>query len=568
MKGIKWVSGVLSVMIATSLMAFPQITDAKSKLNLEDERMNAKKRQIMVELEQHEAKTLASMKKSSAGKKSQIQAMENATSATYAGSIEYWDAHVYSFEVAEGGTLNVETNLSADQYEIVNLETDEIVANGETIAPGYYQLLVFGLSETPASYQVKLSGFAFMGTPDTSLPALNITSPAERYVRTNKGQKSITIAGSVTGSDFVEYQINFGTPVSLPASFNKQVAIEEGYSRIDFYTENEAFNAVYKLYYVLSPGVERIAGADRYATSAEISKRQFVDSDTVVIATGTNFPDALSGGALAAFEWAPILLTKPTGLTDPVKQEIKRRQASRAIILGGEGVVSSAVVNELKSLGVTTIERKAGVDRYATSASIAQSLLDRQTKEFGSHTDTAIVATGLNYADALAASSPAGWYGMPILLVKGSTIPAAIENVIKKNGLKNFIIIGGEAVVPSSAANKLASYGGQVYRVAGSDRYKTALEVAKVFTNPENSNYPMDPFVEHVAYGQNYPDALAQGPLASAMGAPLLLTKTYSLDPSVASFLSNVQPDVFYISGGTSVVSQNVENQLKSYIPQ
>lgn len=79
---------------------------------------------------------------------------------------------------------------------------------------------------------------------------------------------------------------------------------------------------------------ERISGADRYQTAIEVSKQGWEQSETVVIARGDSFPDALAGAPLAYKLDAPILLTKSNKLSSEVKIELNRLGAEKAVILG------------------------------------------------------------------------------------------------------------------------------------------------------------------------------------------------------------------------------------------
>jgi putative cell wall-binding protein len=92
--------------------------------------------------------------------------------------------------------------------------------------------------------------------------------------------------------------------------------------------------------------VERLAGADRYATAVAISQRTYGAADTVYLATGENFPDALAGAALQG----PLLMTPATTLPSAVRAEIVRLGATRVVVLGGPGVVSTAVANAAAGL--------------------------------------------------------------------------------------------------------------------------------------------------------------------------------------------------------------------------
>ncbi len=93
--------------------------------------------------------------------------------------------------------------------------------------------------------------------------------------------------------------------------------------------------------------VSRLAGADRYGTSVQVSKSAYGSSESVFIATGTNFPDGLAGGPVAALLPGPLLLVSPTQLPAVVKAELQRLGPDRVIILGGSGVVSGSVVDAI-----------------------------------------------------------------------------------------------------------------------------------------------------------------------------------------------------------------------------
>jgi putative cell wall-binding protein len=98
--------------------------------------------------------------------------------------------------------------------------------------------------------------------------------------------------------------------------------------------------------YTVGP-VSRLAGADRYATSVKISRSAYASSDYVFIATGSNFPDGLAGGPVAALLPGPLLLVTPTQLPSVVKSELQRLGPDRVFILGGSGVVSGNVVKAI-----------------------------------------------------------------------------------------------------------------------------------------------------------------------------------------------------------------------------
>lgn len=93
------------------------------------------------------------------------------------------------------------------------------------------------------------------------------------------------------------------------------------------------------------PAATPLAGADRYATSLAVADRFFPDATGVVVTSGGNFPDALSGGAFAADRGHALLLSAPDALPDAVREHLaSRRDAlTEAFVLGGPAAVGEAV---------------------------------------------------------------------------------------------------------------------------------------------------------------------------------------------------------------------------------
>jgi VCBS repeat-containing protein len=101
---------------------------------------------------------------------------------------------------------------------------------------------------------------------------------------------------------------------------------------------------------VKSGTVTRLAGPDRYATSAAVSRAYYpAGTGVAFIATGLGFADALAGAPLAGKQGGPILLVRGTSIPASVVAELTRLKPGRIVILGGTGVVSAAVATQLGS---------------------------------------------------------------------------------------------------------------------------------------------------------------------------------------------------------------------------
>ncbi|GAA6525088.1 cell wall-binding repeat-containing protein [Intrasporangium sp. DVR] len=104
-----------------------------------------------------------------------------------------------------------------------------------------------------------------------------------------------------------------------------------------------------------STSVVRVSGADRYETAAWTSARTFSAGVPVAyVATGSNFPDALSGGPLGGHLGGPVLLTRRDGLPSVTANELVRLAPQRVVVLGGTSAVSTSVAQRLYNYEVST----------------------------------------------------------------------------------------------------------------------------------------------------------------------------------------------------------------------
>lgn len=198
--------------------------------------------------------------------------------------------------------------------------------------------------------------------------------------------------------------------------------------------------------------VSRWTGIDRYDASAQISQQSFSPGVSVAyVASGLNFPDALSGGPVAGMSKAPMLLTKDDRLPDSIAEELQRLAPKKIVVLGGPVSVNDAVAAELSEFTKGWVERYYGTDRYAASADIAK-------QSFAPGVSVAYVAYGQVFADALAGTPVAGIRRGPMLLVDDTKIPSAIAEALNYLQPKKIIVLGGTSSVSTSVEDDLGSY--------------------------------------------------------------------------------------------------------------
>ena len=99
------------------------------------------------------------------------------------------------------------------------------------------------------------------------------------------------------------------------------------------------------------PGSERAVGNDRFETAVAVARRFFGEATSAAVASGTNYPDALAGGAHVGSRNGPLLLTRPESLPAPVRQWLaETRETLRDVfIYGGPNAVSTSTENEIRS---------------------------------------------------------------------------------------------------------------------------------------------------------------------------------------------------------------------------
>jgi len=303
------------------------------------------------------------------------------------------------------------------------------------------------------------------------------------------------------------------------------------------------------------PGdVERWSGADRYDTAAAASARTFAPGVPVAyVAVGANFPDALAGVAAAGVQGGPILLTATSSIPSGTATELSRLQPGRIVVLGGTGAVSASVMAQLGAYTDGTVTRLSGSGRFDTAAAVSAATFDPGVP-------VAYIATGTNFPDALAGGPAAGSLGGPILLTLPDELPDATANELARVRPQRIVVLGGTGVVSEAVRSQLASFTtGSVTRLSGSGRYETAAAVSAATFGP---GVP----IVLVAVGTNFPDALAGGPAAVALGGPILLVTADSVPSATATELSRLRPARIVVLGGRGVISDQVAADLDAFI--
>lgn len=293
-------------------------------------------------------------------------------------------------------------------------------------------------------------------------------------------------------------------------------------------------------------GAIRLAGSDRYATAAAVASHVAQPGvDTVYVATGLNFPDALAAVAVAGRSGSPILLVGTTAVPAATAGELSRLRPRRIVVVGSGGVVSDGVLNALRAYAVEGVSRIGGKDRYATAALVSGAA-------FPAGAPVAYLVSGRDFPDAVAGGPAAARDGGPILLTDPASLSPATAAELARLAPARVVIVGGPSAVSSAAEAAVRGLlpRATVERRAGADRYATSAAVSATFAAGAPAVF--------VATGLNFPDALAGGAAAGALGVPIVLTAPNALPSGVTAELTRLAPRRVVVLGGTSVVSEAV----------
>lgn len=318
-------------------------------------------------------------------------------------------------------------------------------------------------------------------------------------------------------------------------------------------------------YYVQAPYINKLSitnfnrtdlqGTDRYRTGIAISKYGWKNtSDVVVLARGDNPIDGLTGSVLASKHNAPLLLIHNDRLSDDILKEIKRLNPKMIYLLGGSHAISKSVEQQLISqFGKDSVNRLSGSGRYATAAEIAE--------EIGIFDEIFIVTDDESSPDSLSIGSVAGQKQAPILYSSKEGLTYSSLKIIRQNKNAKVYIIGGENAVPEKVRDQLQEIGiskEKVKRIAGTDRYRTSVAIAREFPTEMKSIV----FVS----GERFIDALPGSPLAAKiLEAPIILVKPDRLNYPVEHWLNtdvnNKFPKIYYL-GGEAAISQSTRAEI------
>lgn len=375
-----------------------------------------------------------------------------------------------------------------------------------------------------------------------------------------------------------------------------------------------------------APAATRVYGETATATAAAELEHAFPPASgncvgpsasgrTVLLATDAHFPDALSGAYLAGQLETGLLLTTPAALPPSTIAALKAEGVAKVVVLGGPLAVATSVVSALERLPVyscggtsttgatLSVTRIYGQTQYGTAEHIAEDLppadisglsfpaaygapnaaggsgLYNDTAGSGSGKPasttaqrTAIVASGAEFQDSMAAGAIAWASHVPILLTTPSALSPDAASAIGTLGITQAIVVGGPLAVSNAVVSSLEQLGVSVVRIAGETYMGTSTEIAKFETAGAGAGLGWSGTGNLVvARGNGFTDGLAGADVAGTAREPLVLTASPTTPGNAlvvfcqeagTTGLGGVKVGSFTVLGGPLAVTQTVLDAL------
>jgi putative cell wall-binding protein len=199
-----------------------------------------------------------------------------------------------------------------------------------------------------------------------------------------------------------------------------------------------------------------------------------------------------------------MLLNPVDALDQRVAAELMRLGTTEVMLMGGVAALSPAVEAALADAGMM-VTRVEGSNRYATAGATAAAVAARTGPP-----SSVFLASGEDFADAVAVAGLAAFTGQPILLTRQADLPSETATSLAGLGEPSVTVVGGPAAVSADQPADL--------RLEGGNRYGTS---AAVVDHARNAGLRINrPWI---ATGESFADALVSGPAAAAAGQILVL---------------------------------------------
>jgi putative cell wall-binding protein len=214
-----------------------------------------------------------------------------------------------------------------------------------------------------------------------------------------------------------------------------------------------------------------------------------------------------------------------------------RASALRLIVAAAVGAAGLIASPAGPAAAADSVIRIGGEDRIETSIAISQASYPKAASA-----KAVVIARADDFADALAGTPLAVHEGGP-MLVTGRTsldvrVRQEIQRVLSAGG--QVFVLGGTSALSTVVVDDLVAAGLNPVRIAGTDRFDTAMQIAEQFGPPVRVIF---------CSGLSFPDALSAGAAAAASRGLVLLTNGTTLPPAASQYMID-HPAAEYIAVG------------------
>lgn len=303
-----------------------------------------------------------------------------------------------------------------------------------------------------------------------------------------------------------------------------------------FYARMGEFRSKVRTYGQDAIAMQRVSGADRYATAAELASAAHpFGADTVYITHGDDIIEALTAGAAAAHGDDALLLTRSGSLPSVTAQQLRQLDPDEVVVVADPSRINQTVIDQIEAATTAPVRRVRSADQYDLAAGLARAW---------SQAPVVYIASGQEPADALSGGAAAAHDDAPLLLSTDRTMPVRTQQELARLQPREVVLLGGTRRIPSSAADDVRRNvpGATVTRIAGSDRYETSALVSdQRFTTSSRA---------FLANGWASIDAIAGTQYAAASDSPVLLSRRACRSSEVATTMDNLGTDLHVLLGG------------------
>ena len=461
-----------------------------------------------------------------------------------------------------------------DDVKVVNLN----VKDGKETANGINDLLAVKFEETKglnkvneSVYEVKIGDTLVTNSlqvanaiNENEKTVLNITDKGHKVVdskvvnyTTEKYENTVEIVEAAKAARLTAEVTSVDTVVVKTGNAKEEVKVKVGDTKLDFNKKELDVN-------------NKFVGFEQLFTDiAEIKYQIIITKEEAVNST------ELFDGVRLTEKGAELLAAITTNSTIKVQDDVDVAGEDSEFtvetsfnILNGTDVVATIVnedpqvIKELKAIlrgEQANVNLVAGEDRFTTAVEVSKQLVGENKNA------NAVVLVGEDaIVDGLAAAPLAKKVGAPILLTKANQLPEATEKEMLRvlgNNLSNktVYLVGGEARISKELEAKIAKLGVKVERLAGDTRFETSLKIAEKVT----SGATVD--TAFVVGGNGEADAMSISAYAAKKEAPIVVVDKNEVSEEAMELLEGKNIEII---GGTGVVSEEVEAQLKEMVKE